>query len=158
MLSLALENHPGLELTDMERRRAGKSYTIDTLEELSADPERGEILLLIGADSLCQLHTWKRPHDLVKSSRIVTYPRKGQVPDPALLRPFWSEGEIARMLSSVIPDAPSFSGFFPLKSANAEKRRPERRLRICHGPNHGVYYHHHLYGTGETEKISAPSV
>lgn len=157
MLSLALENRPGLELSDLERRRSGKSYTIDTLEELSADPERGEILLLIGADSLCQLHTWKRPHDLVKSFRILTYPRRGEVPDPALLRPFWSEGEIARMLASVIPDAPRF----PVSSTEIREMLKKGGLKDASAfvTDRIMEYitRHHLYGTGETEKISAPS-
>lgn len=108
MLALATEGHKDFELSDMERHRSGKSYTIDTLEELSGNANRGEILLLIGADSLCQLHTWKRPHDLVKSYGIITYPRNGEIPERAALRPHWSEEEITQMLASVIPDAPHF--------------------------------------------------
>jgi len=157
MLALALENRPRLELSDMERRRAGKSYTIDTLEELSSDAERGEILLLIGADSLCQLHTWKRPHDLVESFRIITYPRRGEVPDPARLRPFWSEEEIARMLASVIPDTPRF----PVSSTEIREMLKKGDLKDASAfvTDRIMEYitGYHLYGTGETGKFSGPS-
>lgn len=158
MLSLAAEKHGEFEISDMEQHRAGKSYTIDTLEELSADPERGEILLLIGADSLCQLHTWKCPHDLVKSFRIVTYPRNCEAPEPARLSSFWSMEEIERMLASVIPDAPRF----PVSSTEIREMLKKGDLEGASAfvTDRIMEYiiSNHLYGTGGTEKNSGPAV
>ncbi len=158
MLSMAIEKHDRFELSDMERLRAGKSYTIDSLEALSADPARGEILLLIGADSLCQLHTWKRPHDLVKSFRIVTYPRSCEAPEPARLSSFWSMEEIERMLASVIPDAPRF----PVSSTEIREMLKKGDLKSASAfvTDRIMEYitGNHLYGTGGTEKISGPAV
>ncbi len=158
MLSLALAGHDGFELSDMERLRTGKSYTIDSLEALSADPARGEILLLIGADSLCQLHTWKRPHDLVKSFRIITYPRNCEAPEPARLSSFWSMEEVERMLASVIPDAPRF----PVSSTEIREMLKKGDLKSASAfvTDRIMEYiiSNHLYGTGGTEKISGPAV
>ncbi len=158
MLALALEGHKNFGLSDMERHRTGKSYTIDSLEALSADANRGETLLLIGADSLCQLHTWKRPHDLVKSYRLITYPRYGEIPEPARLRPFWNEEEIARMLASVIPDAPHF----PVSSTEIREMLKKGDLESASAFVTGRIMEYitdqHLYGTGGTENFPAPTV
>lgn len=65
MLALALEEKgEGFALSDIEKRRSGRSYTIDTLNQLSKLYEYDDILLLIGEDSLRQLHSWRQCHEI----------------------------------------------------------------------------------------------
>ena len=52
MTRLAFEGYDGVEVSDMELCREGKSYTVDTLEELSRTFEGAELFLLMGTDML----------------------------------------------------------------------------------------------------------
>ena len=57
MLRLTVERVAGLEVSDIEVRRGGVSYTIDTLRHLSSET-RAELHLLIGADNFVDFDTW----------------------------------------------------------------------------------------------------
>ena len=59
MCSLAFSHIDGVEISDMEIKRGGRSYTVHTLEELSC--EDVELYLLIGTDMLLTLDTWYMP-------------------------------------------------------------------------------------------------
>jgi nicotinate-nucleotide adenylyltransferase len=77
MARLCFGDMPGVRLDDREIRRAGLSFTVDTLEELrSEDPER-QLWFLIGADNLPLLPTWHRHHRILQLARIATFPRGG---------------------------------------------------------------------------------
>lgn len=52
MTRLAFEGYDGVEVSDMELCREGKSYTVDTLEELSRNCRGAELFLLMGTDML----------------------------------------------------------------------------------------------------------
>lgn len=67
MLELAIRGEPGLRVDDRELRRAGPSYTVDTLAALRAElgPEV-PLVWLLGADAWAQLprwHDWQRLTD-----------------------------------------------------------------------------------------------
>ena len=109
MVRLAIRNEPGFEWSDVEMRRTGKSYTIDTLAELSASGRYGEILLLIGSDSLRQLHLWFRCHDLVRDYRMIVYPRRDETITESELRLHWSPEETEKLLSFLLVPAPEFA-------------------------------------------------
>ena len=57
MCRLAFEGIEGVIVSDLEIRRKGKSYTVDTLRELSAEDRR--LFLLCGTDMILTLDTWK---------------------------------------------------------------------------------------------------
>ncbi|HSD17614.1 MAG TPA: nicotinate-nucleotide adenylyltransferase [Thermomonas sp.] len=87
MLELAIAGEPGMAVDRRELRRAGPSYSVDTLGELRA--ERGadaSIAWLVGADSLRQLHTWHRWRDLFERAHLVVVQRPGADIDMAALR------------------------------------------------------------------------
>ena len=86
MVGLAIADEPGFACSDIEKHRSGKSYTIDTLTELSAMGTYGEILLLIGSDSLRQLHLWYHAHELVERFGLIVYPRRDEPVTAAELR------------------------------------------------------------------------
>ena len=108
MVRLSIRDEAGFCWSDLERKRTGKSYTIDTLTELSADGSYGEILLLIGSDSLRQLHLWYRAHELVRDHELITYPRRNEPVQREELRKHWSEEETEKLTASVMGSAPEF--------------------------------------------------
>ena len=57
MLTLALQNQ--YEICSLEMEREGKSYTVDTLEALHEQYADAEFFLIIGADTLQELPTWR---------------------------------------------------------------------------------------------------
>ncbi len=93
MVGLAIADDPGFACSDIEKHRTGKSYTIDTLTELTAAGCYGEILLLIGSDSLRQLHLWYRCHELVEKFGLIVYPRRDEPVTEMELRRHWSAAE-----------------------------------------------------------------
>ncbi|MBO4649503.1 MAG: nicotinate (nicotinamide) nucleotide adenylyltransferase [Lentisphaeria bacterium] len=118
MVRLAIEGEAGFAWSDLESRRPGKSYTIDSLAELTADGSFGEVLLLIGADSLRQLHLWYRCHELVRDHGLIVYPRRGEAVSAAELREHWSEAETELLLRSLMVSAPEY----PLSSTQIREK------------------------------------
>lgn len=64
MCRLAFEGIDGVIVSDLEIRRAGKSYTVDTLRELY-DPN-GRLFFLLGTDMLLSLDKWREPEEIFK--------------------------------------------------------------------------------------------
>lgn len=77
MLELVIEENPCFELSRLELERPGLSYTVDTLEELSCRHPHHELRLVIGSDSLLDLHKWHRVEALLKLCRPITVLRPG---------------------------------------------------------------------------------
>lgn len=74
---LAAQSVPGLavEVCDIELRRSGKSYTADTLEELSARYPEEPFYLLMGEDMFLTLGSWYRPETIFALSVPCASPR-----------------------------------------------------------------------------------
>ena len=87
MTRLAIEGDPTFELTAIEMEREGPSYTVDSIEELERLYGEGERLFLImAADSLAEVETWREPHRLLERTEWVVGPRAGTaLPDSATL-------------------------------------------------------------------------
>lgn len=77
MLRLAVKDNAKFEVCDIEIRRGGPSYTIDTITELKKLNPAAEYYFIIGADSLLELHMWKDIGKLLKLCRFVTFGRPG---------------------------------------------------------------------------------
>jgi nicotinate-nucleotide adenylyltransferase len=77
MLRRALEGEPDFEVSEIELRRAGKSYTADTLEELAADMKSASLVFLMGEDSLRDLPNWHDPDRIVTFAEIGVAARPG---------------------------------------------------------------------------------
>jgi nicotinate-nucleotide adenylyltransferase len=88
MVRLAVRGNPRFEVDDLEIRRGGTSYTVDTLMELRRRNPRARWFFIIGADSLRELHRWREVRSLVRLCSFVTLARPGfdsrPVLDPAL--------------------------------------------------------------------------
>ena len=64
MCELAFEGIDGIIVSDIEIRRGGRSYTYDTLCELSGEDKK--LFLLCGTDMVLTFDTWYRYEDILK--------------------------------------------------------------------------------------------
>jgi nicotinate-nucleotide adenylyltransferase len=79
MLELALRSEPDMEASDIEIRREGPSYTVDTVRTLrAAFPAGAELFFLLGGDCLARLPQWKGIGELRAMVRFAAFPRGGQ--------------------------------------------------------------------------------
>lgn len=103
MCRLAVEGVEHLEVSDLELRRQGPSYTIDTLRELRQEYPHDDLVMVIGADMLRIFHKWvnfKQIHDLV---RLVTFPRPGvEIGNLPELRCALGDEAVERILGDVL--------------------------------------------------------
>ena len=78
MVELALEDDHRFTISDIEHRRPGPSYTIDTLRELSRSlaPE-DELCFLVGSDTVVELPTWKQIERFPEFCRLIAITRPG---------------------------------------------------------------------------------
>lgn len=76
MVRLACAANPAFEVSPLEIERAGPSYTITTLETLVA--ERGELVLLLGADAAADLPRWRAAERITALAQLAVIERPGQ--------------------------------------------------------------------------------
>ena len=75
MCRLASESIKKIEVSDIEIKREGKSYTVDTLRQLKAEYPDSELFLITGADMFMTLLEWKEPQEIFSLAVICTVPR-----------------------------------------------------------------------------------
>lgn len=148
MTRLAVAEHPRFEVSDVELRRRGPSYTVDTLETLRP---LGELHLIIGSETFLDLLSWHEPRRLPGLARLVVVPRSGNAFDPTApaaqkvlaelaLGPFSAPGEDGRV---VLTQAASL----PISGSDLRRRaRTGRSLAyrmpaavIAYIREHGLY-------------------
>lgn len=71
MAHLAFAGIRGVVVSDLEQRRGGKSYTIDTVAEI------GPLSLLMGEDMFITIESWHRAEELIRTTELVVFPRPG---------------------------------------------------------------------------------
>ena len=77
MVKLALEDKPGMEPCDMELKRKGNSYTVDTMEAIRAKYPKDHIFFIMGADMFVDLPRWKEPERLFREVSFIVSDRSG---------------------------------------------------------------------------------
>ncbi|HBI85569.1 MAG TPA: nicotinate (nicotinamide) nucleotide adenylyltransferase [Ruminococcus sp.] len=81
MCQLAAEKLPWLSVSDLEIRKAGKSYTVDTLRMLTQEHPDTEWTLLIGSDMLLTFDTWYCWQEILQMASLCAVSReKGDLP------------------------------------------------------------------------------
>ena len=81
---LAFSEVPGAELSDMELRREGKSYTYDTVRQLRTEYPDAELCLVIGTDMLANFEEWYHFRYLLEECTLSVLSRAEE--DGGLLR------------------------------------------------------------------------
>ncbi len=76
MLALATGGHDAFAVSDIELERGGVSYTVDTLERLTAQHPGDELLLILGPDAILGLPTWREPRRIVELAGIIAVERE----------------------------------------------------------------------------------
>jgi nicotinate-nucleotide adenylyltransferase len=79
MVRRATAEHPRFAVSDVELRRAGPSYTVDTLSALAAGGD--ELFYIVGSETFLDLLTWREPRRVASLARLVVIPRAGSVFD-----------------------------------------------------------------------------
>ncbi|MDA0832328.1 MAG: nicotinate-nucleotide adenylyltransferase [Planctomycetota bacterium] len=75
ILELAVAGMPQFKISDIELKRTGLSFTVDTLGAVKAAHPHDELFLLIGADSLHDFPTWRDPDRIAELATIVAVNR-----------------------------------------------------------------------------------
>ena len=99
MCELAVEGHAGFTVDNLETKRTGPSYTIDTARILAAR-DASRVSWLIGADMLRSLPTWHQPDALLAEVAFVILARPGWSFDWETLPPNY------RVLRKQVVEAP----------------------------------------------------
>lgn len=139
MVRLAIAGEPAWTLSDLEVRRSGKSYSIDTIRELHRQyGPSTKWDFLIGLDAFLEFPTWREPETLLRLCRFVVMSRPGQSyrslaglslfpgNDPELLAKLDS-GELAR-LEIAVPDSPGLV-CLPLRPCSISASDIRRRIK-----------------------------
>lgn len=78
MAALAASEHPALRASDMELRRAGPSYTIDTLNDLRANGwTASQLFFIIGVDAFADVGSWRAYPAVLDAANFVVIARAG---------------------------------------------------------------------------------
>lgn len=86
MVRRAVEDRESFSVSDVEYRREGPSYTVDTLGVLGEEYPDRKLVLLAGADELIQFRSWHRWETVLERAVVVGMNRPGfdrsEVPGP----------------------------------------------------------------------------
>jgi len=80
MLELAIAGNPCFRLSRLEVDRPGPSYAVDTVAELakrSRSEGRPEPVMILSAEALRGLNTWRDPERVLDLCRVAVVPRRG---------------------------------------------------------------------------------
>jgi nicotinate-nucleotide adenylyltransferase len=80
MVGLAVAGHPRFAVSDLELRRPGPSYTVDTLEVLATGADA--LFYVVGSETFLDLLSWREPRRIAALARLVVIPRAGSAFDP----------------------------------------------------------------------------
>lgn len=81
MVSYAIEGNARFDVTRVDIDRPGPHYSVDMLKQLQQQYPAADLVFLIGADSLRDLHTWSRPDELITLARLGVMRRPFVEPD-----------------------------------------------------------------------------
>lgn len=84
MVKIAIAGNASFELSDIETKRPGPHYSVETLEQVRIERPEDELFFLIGGDSLTELASWRSPERIVELARLVVVNRPGWIPPTEL--------------------------------------------------------------------------
>jgi len=77
LVQIAIENNLRFRASDIEFKLPRPSYTIDTLTYLKEKYSQHEFIVIIGSDSLTNIHKWKNSNLLLTNFALCVYQRPG---------------------------------------------------------------------------------
>lgn len=92
MVRLAIAGNPFFSASDIEARRNGKSYTVETLLTFRKEHPNDELYFIIGSDSFLELALWHRYTEIFSLTSLVVVER----PDKEIINPLQQLPEAVR--------------------------------------------------------------
>ncbi|MCX5710070.1 MAG: nicotinate-nucleotide adenylyltransferase [Candidatus Omnitrophica bacterium] len=77
MVKLAIKGNNALTVSDIEIKRDGRSYTIDTIREFKKTFVNDELYFIVGSDLLKYLDVWKDLNEIIKMVKFIAATRPG---------------------------------------------------------------------------------
>lgn len=77
MVDLAIKDDPRFSSSDIEIKRPGATYAIDTVRQLLAENPNNEYFWIVGADALVTMPSWHEFTELIKLVNVVAVNRNG---------------------------------------------------------------------------------
>lgn len=84
MVEAAIKDRPGFFCSDLESRRKGKSFSVDTLEILRRENPDDRFYFIIGMDSWRDIASWREYQRIFGLTHLVIFPRPGVTLDEPL--------------------------------------------------------------------------
>jgi nicotinate-nucleotide adenylyltransferase len=102
MVAAATAGHPAFRPSDVEIRRGGLSYTVDTVGEWRTRFPGDTLYLIVGADAFSEMGTWKEPERIFDLCVVAVVSRPGEstVRAPRDHRVEWIDGPSLAISSS----------------------------------------------------------
>jgi nicotinate-nucleotide adenylyltransferase len=77
MTELAVSSHADFVVSDLEVQREGRSYTVETLEELHEQRPDVRWTLILGSDAYAEMATWRQPGRVLELASLAVVARPG---------------------------------------------------------------------------------
>ncbi len=77
LVNLAIATNPNFAVSDIEIKREGKSFTLDTIKEFKKIYEGADIYFIAGTDAFIEVSTWKNIDELPSLCKFITVSRPG---------------------------------------------------------------------------------
>lgn len=108
MLHRALSGRTGLVTSLVEIERGGVSYTADTLRQLTRAYPDAQWRVVMGADTLHDLPTWREPREVLRRAFPLVTQRPGEPkPDFSVLAPLLEGKKLDALVESVVDMPPT---------------------------------------------------
>lgn len=77
MVERAIQDNPAFEISALELRRKGPSYTVDTLRVLRRTWPEHEFYFITGSDALRQIFSWREVEEILMMTKFIGAARPG---------------------------------------------------------------------------------
>src|SRR5574340_210943 len=78
MVHMAVRDNPFFEVLDVECVRPGKSYTVNTLEQLLRDYPAEDFYFTLGIDAFLDIPNWREPEKILSLTNFIVLSRPGK--------------------------------------------------------------------------------
>ena len=75
MVRIAFRDCPEIEVSDMELKRSGVSYSYETVLALKEQYPHAQLVLLMGTDMFLSFHTWRNPDIILENAALGVFYR-----------------------------------------------------------------------------------
>jgi nicotinate-nucleotide adenylyltransferase len=116
LCACAVDGDSRFAVSDVEIRRSGTSYTVDTLEALNSRAPDRELFLIVGGDVAAGLPSWNRPERVLELATLAVAKRRGT-----------AQEKVARALDSVAGG--ERAEYFPMPRIGISSTMIRRRVR-----------------------------